>query len=122
MARKDEFTIRVDTHVSKAIHELRLVMGLSREQVAIKIGVTHQQLQKYEKGKNRISGGRIAAIAMALGKPVGFFFAGIHEEPREIPTEHQTMAIEVSRNFMRIKNPMHQISISRHIRELADAQ
>ena len=72
MARKSKFTEQIDTAIGQKIHELRISLGLSRQQLAGKIGVTHQQLQKYEKGTNRISAGRLVAIAQALGKSVSY--------------------------------------------------
>lgn len=120
MARKNEFTQRIDTLIGMKIHELRISMGLSRQQLAEKIGVTHQQLQKYEKGTNRISAGRLAAISQALRKPVAFFFEGIDNEDDILPTQHQRMCIEVSRNFLRIKNPTHQNAINLLVRTLAE--
>jgi transcriptional regulator with XRE-family HTH domain len=120
MARKNEFTERVDTIIGVKIHELRISMGLSRQQLAEKIGVTHQQLQKYEKGTNRISAGRLAAIAKALKKPVSFFFEGMEDADHVLPTQHQRMCIEVSRNFLRVKSPMHQNAINLLVRTLAE--
>lgn len=120
MARKSEFTDKIDVAIGMKIHELRISMGLSRQQLAAQIGVTHQQLQKYEKGTNRISAGRLAAIAQALRKPVAFFFEGIDDGDDILPTQHQRMCIEVSRNFLRIKNPMHQNAINLLVRTLAE--
>jgi transcriptional regulator with XRE-family HTH domain len=120
MARKSEFTEKIDTLIGMKIHELRISMGLSRQQLAAKIGVTHQQLQKYEKGTNRISAGRLAAISHALNKPVSFFFDGVNDDTDVLPTQHQRMCIEVSRNFLRIKNPMHQNAINLLVRTLSE--
>lgn len=115
MARKTDYTIKVDYEVGRRVHELRIGMGLSRQQLAFKIEVTHQQLQKYEKGTNRISAGRLAAVAKAMNKPVAFFF----EEEVIGHSEHQRMCIEVSRNFLKIKNPEHQSAINDLLRILA---
>lgn len=121
MARKNEFTEKIDTYIGMKIHELRISMGLSRQQLADKIGVTHQQLQKYEKGTNRISAGRLVAIAKALNKPVAFFFEGADDDSGDVlPSQHQRMCIEVSRNFLRIKNPMHQNAINLLVRTLSE--
>lgn len=123
MARKSEFTEKIDTIIGMRIHELRISMGLSRQQLAAKIGVTHQQLQKYEKGTNRISAGRLVAIAQALNKPVSFFFDDVENGDKDsnmLPTQHQRMCIEVSRNFLRIKNPMHQNAINLLVRTLSE--
>lgn len=120
MARKNEFTEKIDGYIGMKIHELRISMGLSRQQLADQINVTHQQLQKYEKGTNRISAGRLAAIAHALNKPVSFFFEGVYEDNDALPSQHQRMCIEVSRNFLRIKNPMHQNAINLLVRTLSE--
>lgn len=120
MARKSEFTSRIDTIIGMKIHELRISMGLSRQQLAPEIGVTHQQLQKYEKGTNRISCGRLAAISRALKKPASYFFEDIEDGKDLLPTQHQRMCIEVGRNFLRIGNPMHQNAVNLLVRTLAD--
>lgn len=119
MARKSEFTDKIDKIIGIKIHELRIAMGLSRQQLAIRIHVTHQQLQKYEKGTNRISAGRLAAVAKALRKPVSYFFEEI-DHKQGLPSQHQRMCIEVSRNFMRIKSPLHQNAVNLLVRTLAD--
>jgi transcriptional regulator with XRE-family HTH domain len=119
MARKSEFTEKVDKVIGMKIHELRVSMGLSRQQLAAKIYVTHQQLQKYEKGTNRISAGRLVSIAKALRKPVSYFFDEI-EQVQALPSQHQRMCIEVSRNFMRIKSAMHQNAVNLLVRTLAE--
>lgn len=120
MARKNEYTEKIDTLAGMKVHELRISLGLSRQQLAAKIKVTHQQLQKYEKGTNRISVGRLAAIADALNKPVEFFFPGNDKADSPLPNQHQRMCIEVSRNFLRIKNPMHQNAINMLVRTLSE--
>lgn len=116
MPRRNELTQAVDKIVGERINVLRLTKGLSLEQLASKIGVKHQQLHKYESASNRVSAGRLAAIARALKKPISYFF---DEEDIEILSQHQRMAIEVSRNFLKIKNPAHQIAVSDLISTLA---
>lgn len=112
MARKTDFTNNVDLHIGAKVHELRISKGLSRQQLAVKIDVTHQQLQKYEKGINRISAGRLLSIAIALNEDVSYFFEGLRKIPQEVPTQHQRMCIGMSRNFMKIKNPAHQYAVN----------
>lgn len=119
MARKNEFTERVDKVIGNRILELRMAYGWSREQLAGKIGVTHQQLQKYEKGTNRITVGRLLSISRAFQRPVAAFFEGV-EAHNELPTQHQRMCIEVSRNFMKIKSPEHQNAINLLVRTLSE--
>jgi transcriptional regulator with XRE-family HTH domain len=52
-------------------------MGLSQEQLAEMVGITHQQLHRYEAGTARIAAGRLFKIAQALGTPIDFFFDGL---------------------------------------------
>lgn len=120
MSRKDSFTINIDTVAGVRVQELRLALGLSRQQLAVKIGVTHQQLQKYEKGTNRITIGRLSAIAKALGEPVTYFIDDADANNESVASHHQRMAIEVSRNFMRIKSVVNQYAVNQLVKTLAE--
>jgi len=68
----------VDVEVGQRIRVLRLQSGLSQTALAHQLGVTFQQVQKYEKGVNRIGAGRLTKIARVLGVPVDTFF-GAHD-------------------------------------------
>ena len=65
-----------DTEIGRIVRLQRQKLGLSQSDLAERIGVTFQQVQKYEKGTNRISIGRLTRIAKALDVPPIFFFAG----------------------------------------------
>lgn len=119
MARQHDYIEKVDKFVGNNIYSLRLAKGLSRNQLSEVIGVTHQQLQKYEKGKNRISVGRLMLIAKALDKNISYFYEGIGEIIQDpIITQHQRMCIEISRNFMKINNTLHQEAVNKLIKSL----
>jgi transcriptional regulator with XRE-family HTH domain len=119
MARKNDYIQEVDKFIGDKIYSLRLAKGLSRQQLAEVIGVTHQQLQKYEKGTNRISVGRLVLIAKALGKTIEYFYQGLDNTDSEpVTTQHQRMCIEVSRNFMKIRSPEHQNAVNALVRSL----
>lgn len=66
----------VDRHVGSRVRMRRITVGLSQERLGEALGVTFQQIQKYEKGSNRISASRMQNIAQVLGVPVSFFFDG----------------------------------------------
>src|SRR5438045_9667145 len=66
----------VDIEVGHRIRIERLARGLSQTALASQIGVTFQQVQKYEQGVNRVGAGRLARIAEVLAVPVAFFFDG----------------------------------------------
>jgi len=68
----------VDVEVGQRIRIQRLQSGLSQTSLADQLGVTFQQVQKYEKGVNRVGAGRLTKIAKVLGVPVGTFF-GAHD-------------------------------------------
>jgi transcriptional regulator with XRE-family HTH domain len=65
-----------DIEIGRLIRAQRLVCGFSQTELADAIGVTFQQLQKYEKGRNRINPGRLSRIADKLKVPVTFFYEG----------------------------------------------
>jgi transcriptional regulator with XRE-family HTH domain len=66
----------IDVEVGQRIRIQRLAAGLSQSELAERIGVTFQQVQKYEKGTNRVGAGRLTKIARVLNVPVGSFFDG----------------------------------------------
>jgi transcriptional regulator with XRE-family HTH domain len=63
-----------DIHVGSRVRMRRLMLGMSQGRLASRLGLTFQQVQKYEKGTNRISASRLQAIAHILVVPVSFFF------------------------------------------------
>lgn len=65
----------VDVHVGARVRGRRMAVGLTQDKLAKSLGITFQQIQKYEKGVNRIGAGRLQAIARILEKPVSFFYA-----------------------------------------------
>jgi transcriptional regulator with XRE-family HTH domain len=69
----------VDVHVGKRVRHRRWMVGITQQQLAEKVGIKFQQIQKYETGMNRISASRLWDIADALGVPVSFFFEGLDE-------------------------------------------
>lgn len=60
----------------------RLMLNMSQEKLSSRLGVTFQQIQKYEKGTNRISAGRLLELAIALRVPVSFFYDGLDNPDR----------------------------------------
>ncbi|HJD56158.1 MAG TPA: helix-turn-helix domain-containing protein [Rickettsia endosymbiont of Pyrocoelia pectoralis] len=121
MGRKNDLIQKIDSFIGKKIYSLRLAKGLSRQQLAEVIDVTHQQLQKYEKAINRISVGRLVLIAEALDRNIDYFFEGLEEanKPQPVHTQHQRMCIEVSRNFMKIKSTEEQQAVNSLVKCLA---
>jgi transcriptional regulator with XRE-family HTH domain len=66
----------IDKHVGSRVRMRRMMIGMSQEKLGEKLGITFQQIQKYEKGTNRIGASRLQQIATVLSVPVSFFFEG----------------------------------------------
>lgn len=71
----------VDSHVGSRVRLRRLELGLSQEKLADQLGITFQQVQKYERGTNRIGASRLHQIALVLQTPITYFFEGASETP-----------------------------------------
>ena len=66
----------IDVHVGSRLRARRTMLGVSQTKIGGDLGITFQQIQKYEKGTNRISAGRLQEAARLLGVPVAYFFEG----------------------------------------------
>ncbi|MEJ1991195.1 MAG: helix-turn-helix transcriptional regulator [Maritimibacter sp.] len=67
----------VDVHVGKRIRHRRWMVGMTQQQLAEKVGIKFQQIQKYETGMNRVSASRLWDISEALSVSIEFFFEGL---------------------------------------------
>jgi transcriptional regulator with XRE-family HTH domain len=67
----------IDVHVGKRIRICRLLLGMNQQTLAEALGLTFQQVQKYEHGANRVSASRLSAMAEALSVPISYFFDGL---------------------------------------------
>lgn len=73
----------VDVHVGRRLCLLRKMQGLSQEKLGASIGMTFQQIQKYERGQNRIGASRLFDMSKVLGVSVGTFFEDMPEEVQD---------------------------------------
>ncbi len=117
MARNNKEMDAFDKKIGIKIQNLRLDKGLSRQQLAPKLDITHQQLQKYEGAINRVSVGRLTLIARALDKDISYFF---EQEDINKPNEFQRMRLLVSRNFEKIPDPRHKWAVNDLVRALSE--
>jgi transcriptional regulator with XRE-family HTH domain len=67
----------IDRHVGSRVRMRRMMLGMSQEKLGDALGLTFQQVQKYEKGANRIGASRLQQISQILQVPVSFFFEGV---------------------------------------------
>jgi transcriptional regulator with XRE-family HTH domain len=113
---------RTDAFVGERIRDRRTVLGITQEQLAAALGISYQQVQKYETGANRVSAGRLFEIARALNVDVGHFYSGISPDAEPTPLEHGGKArstIELVKNFSDIGNGDVRSAISNLVKTLA---
>lgn len=82
----------VDAYVGKRIRLRRIALGFSQEKLGEMVGITFQQIQKYERGANRVGASRLYDIAGALDVPLDFFFAGVDRHPQPGTLNKQAFA------------------------------
>jgi len=119
----------VDVHVGTRVRLRRQVLKLSQEKLGEKLGVTFQQVQKYERGANRIGASRLWKMAEVLDVPVSFFYDGLTGEyaHAEVAEDDQSPivydfinssdGVELAKAVLKIKNR----SVRRQLLELARA-
>lgn len=76
----------VDVHVGKRVRHRRWMVGMTQQQLAEKVGIKFQQIQKYETGMNRVSASRLWDISEALSVPVSYFFEGMETAETDATT------------------------------------
>jgi transcriptional regulator with XRE-family HTH domain len=107
----------VDRHVGQRIRMQRILVGMTQQQMAMQIGVSCQQLHKYERGADRITAGRLLAIARALDVDVADFFVGLKGRAS---VKDDGLPLELMRAFLRIRDRRHQKAICLLARALVD--
>jgi len=106
-----------DAEVGRRVRSRRLECRLSQTELADRIGVTFQQVQKYEKGVNRIGAGRLQRISEALEVPISFFFGSSGGTARETSGAESIFGFMQTSGSVRIVKAFHKIK-SRKARQL----
>lgn len=131
MALEDKVPNPIDLHVGNQVRLRRKFLGLSQGDLAKPIGLTFQQLQKYERGANRISASKLYEIASILKTPIASFFEGYTEgapaeEFNESVSERSVHGflktiegVELAEAFPRIKSGKHRRKILELVRTLS---
>ena len=73
---------QVDSHVGERIRRRRRALGMSQEELAASVGLTFQQIQKYERGANRVSASKLYQLATTLKAKIEFFYEGLADPTR----------------------------------------
>ena len=134
MPEKKKIPNPIDVHVGSRVRLKRTMLGFSQEKLGENLGVTFQQVQKYEKGANRIGASRLQQISSILQTPVSFFFEGApgYDAAKasgfaESGSQDYTIdflstneGIQLNKAFARIKDPNVQKKIVDLVKSLAD--
>jgi len=116
-----------DQHVGIRVRRLRRMLGMSQADLGAALGISFQQVQKYENGVNRLSAGRLQQLAHILQAPVPFFFESL-PLPSEVSSEEGTYVDEflatadglsLAKCFMRIKDLKLRRSIVNLVEQIA---
>jgi len=128
MARKVPHSI--DQHVGSRVRMRREMLGMSQSKLADAIGLTFQQVQKYEKGTNRMGASRLMQIANVLRVPVTFFFEGAPGQPKisrtapspDFVTQFLSKedGLALTRAFTRLRDAKIKRSIVHLVEDIAD--
>jgi transcriptional regulator with XRE-family HTH domain len=100
----------VDVHVGSRVRLGRLLAGRTQEWLGQQVGLTFQQIQKYERGANRVSCSMLSEFATALDRPISWFFlegpGEVAERPATDPAigDRQRLTYELTSNFAKIRN------------------
>ncbi len=114
MARRKRRTVAefgphpVDVHVGGLVRQRRTLLGMSQEKLGDALGLTFQQVQKYERGTNRISASRLYHLSLIFGVPVSEFFEGLEDKTLRRSRDDVMLKIETLkfvRAYYRIRDP-----------------
>jgi transcriptional regulator with XRE-family HTH domain len=79
----------IDARIGSKVRAQRMLLGMSQTELASRVGITFQQIQKYENGANRMGASRLYAIASALGVSPGYFFQDLEQGAGQGPTQSE---------------------------------
>lgn len=117
----------IDVHVGSRIRLRRTMLGMSQEKLGESLGITFQQIQKYEKGTNRVGASRLQNISTILNVPVSFFFedapgegAGVHSGLAETSSSNYVVDFLSSSEGLQLNRAFVKISDAKVRRKLVD--
>ncbi|PWC31162.1 helix-turn-helix transcriptional regulator [Azospirillum sp. TSO35-2] len=107
----------VDVFVGQRLRELRMLAGLSQSDVASALGLTFQQLQKYERGFNRVSSSRLFKLGQFFRVPVSVFFEGLENRQPAVEGEAPAAGAEETENTLQSREAL---MLARYFQSIRD--
>jgi transcriptional regulator with XRE-family HTH domain len=126
----DRHPTTIDAHVGARVRLRRTLLGYTQEYLGHQLGLTFQQIQKYERGANRIGASRLYDLSRVLDVPVSFFFDDMPEEIGRDPAGRDQAGYDVTnrinldllRAFSGVQNPVVKTDILAFVRSVAGLQ
>ena len=126
----------IDVQVGTRVRLRRMLIGMSQEKLGELLGLTFQQVQKYEKGVNRIGAGRLFQVAHILGVPIDYFYEGVNgvgegapgfaelggASPPVMEFLSSGEGLQLSLAFMKIKDPKVRKRVLDLVKSLSDGE
>ena len=126
----------IDVQVGTRVRLRRMLIGMSQEKLGEMLGLTFQQVQKYEKGVNRIGAGRLFQVAHILGVPIDYFYEGVNGASENAPGFAEPgggsppvmeflssgEGLQLSLAFMKIKDPKVRKRVLDLVKSLSDGE
>jgi transcriptional regulator with XRE-family HTH domain len=125
----------IDAQVGSRVRIRRMLIGMSQERLGDLLGLTFQQVQKYEKGVNRIGAGRLYEVSRILGVPIDFFYEGVvamageqrgfsenESSPPVMEFVSSGEGLHLSLAFMKIKDPKVRKRVLDLVKSLAEEE
>ncbi len=112
----------IDAEIGRRVRALRLSRGLTMEQVADQLGITYQQIQKYETGFNRVSASRLFALAQVFDVSISAFFEGLQlptGQPKQEAVFVDSRGYTLAHEFDKLSEPQKRAVLSL-VRSLSD--
>ncbi len=112
--------IEIDQRIGQRIRERRIVLGLNQTRLGAGLGVSFQQIQKYENGSNRMGAGMLYGCAQLLDVPPEYFVEGLERSDSGTPDETRSdEAMKLARAYYSINDPVYRKRIWRLVQALA---
>ena len=114
-------TSEIDVHVGKRLRLRRTILAMKQEELADAVGVTYQQIQKYERGDTRLAVSRLFDIGLVLGVPIEWFLDGLQDDAPARCSLTTMLADRETAELIRLYSSVKSPKVRRQFLDLAKA-
>lgn len=117
----DRLSVDVNRHIGVRLRERRIILGMTQQQLAKLLGITYQQVHKYETGQDCISARRLWSLAEELGVGMNYFFHEVGLKYSKVPVRQRAL-MELCRDVMKISNSTQRAAVCEMTQALSSAE